>query len=610
MQMRFDAVRNISHKIQGDRIWRSGIAWAVGINAAFLAAILLLCDLKYEVSDDFVMASILSGAYNGGEPDPHMIFVNVLIGYILIPFYKLFPQISWYFIFQLALLFVSFVMASYMLIEKNGRAVGGMLAVMLLTLFADDAYILMQFTKTASVAVMCASIVFVWSLFAGRKKILTVASGLLCLAGTMLRFLSIYLAGGFLLVILAVEFFRLYQKREGKAWVRKGAVIALCGAALIGASYLCREINSMSYRNSEEYSEFMRFNSLRSRVVDAADKGYAAYREEMEELDISENDYWLLRRWSFADEEVFTREKLEQVGKVLAAHKEAKPFAPGNIYEAMQARGLLAYPAVIACICLLALTVVLQRYRWIFGVACMGIAVLLEVYFFHTDRVIYRVEYGIFLCAFLGICYFWDRAALRFKESAPTEGKKELTRLAAVATAGFLMWELPLFWENSAYEGVTDEYRKVYLDETFYDSWSYDARKYRRVVNKGKPENSLLLEIEGNKENFYFLDFRTTIQTLYYEWSPFENIPPGFYENCLYFGGITSSFPGTDEIAAEYGVHNFFRDLVKENVYIVDNENVEARLQYLQEHYYPDARVELYKEAGGYQIWKFFEEQA
>lgn len=60
-----------------NRLLESSFLMAFGINLVFLLLVLSFCDLKYEVSDDFVMASILSGAY-GDTPNPHIIFVNIL----------------------------------------------------------------------------------------------------------------------------------------------------------------------------------------------------------------------------------------------------------------------------------------------------------------------------------------------------------------------------------------------------------------------------------------------------------------------------------------------------------------------------------------------------
>ena len=59
---------------------------ALLINIFALGLVLLCCDLKYEVSDDFVMSTIVSGAYGAGR-NPHLIFSNIFLGYILLPFY-------------------------------------------------------------------------------------------------------------------------------------------------------------------------------------------------------------------------------------------------------------------------------------------------------------------------------------------------------------------------------------------------------------------------------------------------------------------------------------------------------------------------------------------
>lgn len=587
-----------------EQIVRKPVFIAFLINTIFLMLVLCFCDLKYEVSDDFVMATIISGAYDGGNLNPHMIFVNIILGYILMPFYKLFPQISWYFIFQLIFLFLSFTLASYMFLKKNGKIVGGMISVLLLFFFASDAYILVQFTKTAAVVIISNSLVFIWALFENQRKCLIIISGILCLFGTMIRFSTIYLSGAYLLFILAIEFIRLYVKNRSnrKEYAKKVCRIMFWGVFLIGAAFALSEVDHAIYNNNEEYKIFREYNEVRASVMDAPDYGYEAYKEDLKKIGVSENDYYVLRRWNFSDDKVFPVEKLREVANVINRHKKDSRMALGDIYESMQMREIMSYPIVIACVILLVLMILLQKCQWVYGGLITAVAVVLEGYLFVSERVVYRVEYGIFVSAFLCISYFWSGMRMRFVIG------KELFRSSIILILVICIYKLPLFVENSAYKGVTDEYRKNYLDEVFYDSWTFDARKYRRVVNKEKPECSLIEEIEKNKNNFYFLDFRTTIQTLYYEWSPFENVNPKFYENSQYFSGITSKFPGMEEDARKYGVDNYFKSLVNDNVYIVDNEGIEQKVLYIQEHYYPNACAELYKTAGGYQIWKLRKE--
>ena len=70
--------------------------------AVLLLCILLFCSIKYEVSDDFIMEMVVSGAYTG-HPDAHMMFFNIFIGWLFVPLYSLFPAISWYFWLQMLL---------------------------------------------------------------------------------------------------------------------------------------------------------------------------------------------------------------------------------------------------------------------------------------------------------------------------------------------------------------------------------------------------------------------------------------------------------------------------------------------------------------------------
>ena len=112
------------------RIFHSNIRISILINFFFFVLLPLFCDLKYEVSDDFIMASILSGAF-GESQNPQMIFVNVLIGYVLMPFYRLFPQISWYFLLQLGVIFASSTTITFLLFERMERPKAILLSVML-----------------------------------------------------------------------------------------------------------------------------------------------------------------------------------------------------------------------------------------------------------------------------------------------------------------------------------------------------------------------------------------------------------------------------------------------------------------------------------------------
>lgn len=620
MKMNINIKKNpIIRKIQS-----SNLLAAFLINIFFLCLVLLFCDMKYEVSDDFVMAAILSGAYGNGS-NPQMIFVNVIIGYLLLPFYKLVPGVSWYFILQIFLIFASSCMVTFFLLERVEKPKAIMLSVMFILFFSNDAYILVQFTKTAMITIMAGSLLFIWALF-DKKSIWYVLTGaLLCLMGTMLRFADIYLAGGFLLFILGYEFVQICIPKgtpNGHSAVLKGikkglkglltkrvAVIIFAGCMLIGSAYGLRNLNSYICNSEESYRQYYTYNGVRAGVVDSPERGYWEMADELSEIGVSENDYYMMRSWNFADNDFFTYERMRKTAETIARHHSVQEVGKEEIFERLQEREYLKYPVFLACILLLGLGIFLNYPKWWTMLVSMGIGEGYLIYFCYRERYVYRVEYSVFLGMFLCGVYFWTRCcSYGANETEYIQKKKGLMKICAVITSLCLMVHLVLYVPDRSYQDVTQEGRMDYITNTFFESWNYGAQKYRKVVNKGKPSSGLLDEISANKDNFYFLDFQTTIQILYYEWAPWESMNAEEWDNFSYLAGITSNYPDLVKLLENKGVENPLKSLVDDNVYLVDNRYLEIKLNYLREHYYPDARVELYKEVDGYQIWKFYKE--
>lgn len=589
--MRSIIAENITKK------WNNKV-WAIVLNMVFFLSIVLICDIKYEVSDDFIMSTIISGAYGNGY-NPHLMFINIIWGYILLPFYYLMPQISWYLIAQLLVCLLSFTFVSYTFLEKLEKPVAILFIIILLTFFADDAYILVQFTKTAMIAVVGGGSTFLWALFNKRKKSLQISSAVLVLVGTLIRFNVIYIAGGFFLFILIAEFQKLIKEKN---WFFCGRVICW-GSMLIISAIFMKVIDSYIYNMDEEYSYYRAYSEARASVVDSEDYGYEAYKDKLQDIGISENDYKIMRSWNFADNNIFSKEVLEETGNIIKEHKKDLGISKEKILEDIQVRGILEYPICLICLAVLLAVVLLLRKEWLIDTGIMFLAGAYLLYFFAVGRTVYRVEYGIFFCAFIVMMYFWKKKANDLGQNIETKKKCAILILICLVTEGLI------YIPDRTYLDNTRDSRKEYIENFFFESWNYDARKYRKVVNKGEKSDDLIKEINDHKENFYFMDFQTTIQVLYYDWNPFYTLPENFYDNVLYFAGITTNFPDCNKILKERGVEDPLKDLVQEGVYLIDSDyrTLDFKIKFLQEHYYPKARAELYKEINGYQIWKIYE---
>ena len=164
-----------------------------------------------------------------------------------------------------------------------------------------------------------------------------------------------------------------------------------------------REI-SLNQRQEELGRRKQEIEQMQLRL-DNENKLLGIKQEELEKIGISENDYLLLRSWNFADNEVFSLEVMEKAAQIISDYKENVEISKEAILEGMQERQYFNYPGCIAFVILFVLTAAWgNKYFWA-GLPAAGMGVLYLIYFFVIERVVYRTEFGIFLCMFLCLCF-------------------------------------------------------------------------------------------------------------------------------------------------------------------------------------------------------------
>lgn len=184
-----------------DKLTNNKFIVSLLINLTFLFLALLFCDMKYEVSDDFIMDAILSGAL-GHNYNEHLLFSNILYGYLLKFLYSITKKISWYFVFQVVICFVSLTSLCYIVLKRNNSLIGLIFCLIFVSFFSDDLYILVQFTKTATVATCAGGSMFLYAIFYSEKKRKHMIIGaLLTLLGSMVRFQCIFIVLIFLFIV-------------------------------------------------------------------------------------------------------------------------------------------------------------------------------------------------------------------------------------------------------------------------------------------------------------------------------------------------------------------------------------------------------------------------
>lgn len=576
-------------------IGKCNLAISFLINAVFLGLVLVFCDMKYEVSDDFIVDTILSGAYGNGY-DEHLLFSNILYGYFLKFLYQLIPVVSWYFVGQIAISFCALTAVTYVILEKNNRCLGLLVSIIFVSFFSDDLYILVQFTKTATAAACAGGALLLYGFWGTEKKrVLTISLGaVLAVVGSMIRYNAMYTA----LLFLAIMFLKyVWENRRDEKIAKKVLIsLILCGATVASAVGL-KQINEQMWLADEQYGDYRMYSRLRASVTDVNGYGYESVADELQEIGITLVDYYMIESWNFLDQQFFTEEKIHEISAIKKACSAQVNQSASMIVSQFADRGYQYYPVAIgvAVLALIGIIVNLKKAGWILVESGATLGILL--YFFHMGRVVYRVEYGVFFSAAVCIATAIKKQEIDFKW-------KKMLMYGCVAAC---ICKIPLYVPDKSYQWMTDEEYAQYINDCFIDSWDFKLEKYRCNVSERQPHGQLIARMETDTDHHYLIDFSTGIQLIYYNYKPWIRLPEGCYSRYSYLGGVTMGYPDNAEMWEQQGVDskNPYTCITNDNIYVVDNYHKDAKLWFIQEQYNPNAQADLIDVIDGFAIWKY-----
>ena len=555
---------------------------------SLLLLVIMVSSLKYEVSDDFVMEMVLSGVYTG-KPDPHIMFSNVLWGMFLLPFYKISSIVSWYFVFQILICLLSYIALVYVVTDQMQSWIA-CAALAVFTLFtAMDLYILPQFTKTAMAAVVSGSIVFYYSLCRKKSLWVTLAGFILIIFGLLIRLSVVYIAAPFIVIYVFGHILVLDKNVN----YRYKIAIVLCSLVLFwliinGSMFLDRHAYT-----EPAYAYFKQYSSVRSKIIDYPKPPKSYMESELVKLGFTSNDYSMILNWCFADQKVFSLEKMKALLEVISDYRSVNNISIRSILGTIKNRKMLVYPGTLCCVTLGLISIINNSKRIWFLFLDAAIVVGFCCLFPALGRNVYRVEF----------CCFYGAAAIILCSQNTSDYKP--AKVLAVCLLSFftLVYQLRLYLPDNTFPGLdTQEYRD-YIDNTLFYSGTYDSEKYKiRIIPYGI-HTSFINTVKEHPENLYILDFFTTIQTLYYDIPPYISAASAFPKNALYLSGVTVNHPGVDEYIHSLGYRDPLAALLEKNVYLVDNGTQDLIVIFFREHGHPNA--ELIENAGlsGYNIW-------
>ena len=549
--------------------FKNPLLLALLINLLFLSLYFVFGQVRFGSLDDYFMSSVLTGAY-GSAYDIHTYFVNAAYGIFLRPFYYLFPKVGWYFIFELLGTFFAFTIFSYFVIRRLGLKYGTLVSVVILAALTPDFYFQLSFTQCATIYTAAGIVAFSFGVAESKKKFL-VCGGFFLLAGSIMRYEGFLLGMPFFGVLLAILF---YEKRR----VPLMAVIALC--VIFVSIWGVREYNRSLY-SSGEYKYYAEYQPMRAFFGDGAFYDKESTFDELEERGMSGLDFYTLKSWMFYDTEVFQIDSLKAIRKI----------AQNNLYKPNPMRMFVQFlfsmsNALMRCsgwcwvlCCLLLMSSSSKKtnlYPWVslgFIATCVGYLLLI-------NRLVYHVESGIWLYAIVTAIPFMHKDLFVANEFIMKNEKAFFCGISFLVVA-------------FVFVGISNQ-----------DS----LKRHFSLIESPELSKDWVDFLEYAKENdakVFLLSYNR-----YKELGDIKNpsyvaIAPGDFNNIFSWGYWNIYLPPMVRELEKRGVKNPIRDIVHDNVYLLEDGNRPSLDDFYKEHYHKSLSVDTAKVFGNLLLLKY-----
>ncbi|SHM55202.1 hypothetical protein SAMN05720472_1611 [Fibrobacter sp. UWR3] len=542
------------------------------INLYFLGLCIAFGDLRFDAIDDIFMSGILSGIYGEGY-NVHLTFVNALYGYCLLPLYHLFPKINWYYIGEMASVFVSLTIVGYIVVNKVGEKWGAILTVVIVALCASDFYLAIQFTKCAAMLSATGMLAFIYGLEKKATEVPTKNWITLLILGVLLLWWGSWMRWEAFLMgmpFFAAALLLLVKK----LWNVKLTVIVALAIVFVGA-YGFQFFNKSLYQ-APDYKKYMEFQGPRALLGDGLFYNQQAVDEDLDEISYSGQALPMLTHWLFYDTEVFAPDSLRIITNLIAKYKNEMFIRPqlANVLGTLP--NSAKYPVFIIwlllCFALFAFKSPQSLWSWLsLLIVCAMIAYLL-----YLQRLVYRVEVGLWLyAALLTIPFLKERFQIHKSISIGFVCVVAIITLCSYAISGPTVRHVrsgeivPIHHEHTD----TVDYKGLFA---FMDS---------------VPDSTVFVM----EMNSYMSMSRQKVP-------PYLTEPQGSWEQVISFGFWTPYFPDVEKAIHKRGVTNPMKDVVLDNVFVVD---VPTLGNFLEQHYYNKVKVDTVHNFNGMVVYKY-----
>ena len=542
---------------------------AIALNLTMVLLSIFVCGKHYSSLDDYFMHSVLTGAY-GSEYDVHTFFVNAMYGYLLKPFYMLFPTVGWYSFFETLAVFISFTAICYVLLKRCGRKLGLALSVLVLVCVSPDFYFHVAFTQCAGV--MTATGIFLFAIGSEERRTKYLAAACLFLAGGVIFRDAMFLLG--MPTLAAFIFFSFLRTR--RIW--KGTLIALL--AVLCTYQGLKEFNAIHFK-SDGYDYYAAYQGVRAYFGDGAFFDVDGFSAELDERGIGSRNYRYLHAWYFYDNNVFHLDSLKNLISIAERYRYELNYVkmPLAILKAIADTLLSGSTWCWALICLALIFFSNCKNWWVpwFSFVLIGIP---YTYLLLVNRVVGHVEAGIWIFVVLFVLFFVDKEDILEKKQA----KSFIQIIYLVCLACVIISAT-----NIAFDKIS---KNSSIEAEKQPDWAEFVQ-----YAKEHPDDVFLLPFDRYK------NMARSIENTH------KAITPGSLDNIHSTGYWNIHLPAIDNELKKRGVTNIFHDIKNENVYVIGDENSMSFVPFYMDHYHGKLTIDTLRYFGDMPLLKYHLEE-
>lgn len=533
------------------------------INIIFMIVVMSLSKLYYLTGDEFYFSTILSGAEGMGY-EAYTAFQNIIWSHFISLLYKVLPGINWYVIVCVIISLLSMVAITYCFIKKGKNALGIIFSLVFFVAIGKYAYVEFAFTYNAYLYCIAGLFLIVDLKTEELKanKVQLMCGMILVFLGALVRercFFSVILIFAVPLCIGAL----LEKKGLHILLIYIVYIVGICGVLVVGKGV---------YTESEEWSNYLDYNSARSQVVDYELPTYQENIDFYESIGVSEIKYKMIERWMLEDYDFFNIDILDKIreyrinNEKVASDKMINEILMNNFHESS-----LGYFVIGIFI----LFCVVGEKR--FFLDALGIVSIFFAEYgyliFVTKRVNFHATYGLWLSLLIIFMYLI----------------LEISKIDKYVRKGYLFVVVSVgcIWGVCCIPKWLD----VLNNEPYRMDYSY-----QQIIDYMK----------DNQQNLY-LGEMWTMDEISKQTNPSIVLERGDVSNLYITGGCYLRNPRTMQILDRYEIQNPIPALIeKSNVYLIAKYNVDLVAQYLMEKYATAVNykeVERFDEVGIYQFY-------